>query len=751
MEINKYMGVKDTAMVFGKRRYKIGIDIPVGEYFLWGVNIWYDIKRKNDKWSEEYRKEAYDFFEEHDIVWLAEGSMTPIDNIYYINVPKTKLIPRHIYRTELEVPCGYYLYKYDKKYFKEIPAFCKEDEANINLWKLYTNSRRTVERGNYGTVHITNEYLHISIENGIAVYYGDKPFELTKFVEENVNEYECVKEGRELIHNEVLILKIHYANIKERRFIGQYMIYLQSEYLYSVNGIYYWYGYIKVKTFKQINSLKIKFLSTENKTKFCDVNVDVVYQYTGIRKGMYKISAKMPANFMFVPNQLIFIEINGETISEKEAGEEKECIYQQDFFELYNLLHHFEDIDIDEEVKYFNEYPDLPKEINKCLKHLIQMKDVFKERKGNCAETVTFIVDAKFNKAFYCAAKLADDAMDVQTNQEQSQYYVTFAGDQIEEIELMSFAIYNPERDRDIQIRRYLSEWSYNFYTIGYINDFFNSFREKYGYSSVVINSVLLKIIKNIEKRFRNKLNSIYSQMASERRIQTKWGNEYRLFVLISNFVDEAIYQYHTEWLGNQSFDIFLPFQNIAIEYQGQQHYEAIEVFGGEEGLRNTRERDQRKKELCKQNGVTLLEWSYKQKVNKETVINFLQINDIIYSVTKEEKSEFTEMVDMAPIRELSPKRHKKAKKKGESISKKSNYIVQYDLNGNYCNKYATIKQASEAVGVSNTSVAKAVRGERNSAGGFVWKRMVENDILETIDINFDISKINDGKAHKET
>ena len=32
MEINKYMGVKDTAMVFGKRRYKIGIDIPVGEF-----------------------------------------------------------------------------------------------------------------------------------------------------------------------------------------------------------------------------------------------------------------------------------------------------------------------------------------------------------------------------------------------------------------------------------------------------------------------------------------------------------------------------------------------------------------------------------------------------------------------------------------------------------------------------------------------------------------------------------------------
>ena len=126
----------------------------------------------------------------------------------------------------------------------------------------------------------------------------------------------------------------------------------------------------------EILTEKIKFLSTENKTKFCDVNVDVVYQYTGIRKGMYKISAKMPANFMFVPNQLIFIEINGETISEKEAGEEKECIYQQDFFELYNLLHHFEDIDIDEEVKYFNEYPDLPKEINKCEDFLLNYFEI---------------------------------------------------------------------------------------------------------------------------------------------------------------------------------------------------------------------------------------------------------------------------------------------------------------------------------------------------------------------------------------
>ena len=69
----------------------------------------------------------------------------------------------------------------------------------------------------------------------------------------------------------------------------------------------------------------------------------------------------------------------------------------------------------------------------------------------------------------------------------------------------------------------------------------------------------------------------------------------------------------------------------------------------------------------------------------------------------------------------------------------------------NYCKKYATINHATETVCVSNTNFAKAVRGERNSAGGFVWKRMVENDILETIDINFDISKINDGKAHKET
>lgn len=40
----------------------------------------------------------------------------------------------------------------------------------------------------------------------------------------------------------------------------------------------------------------------------------------------------------------------------------------------------------------------------------------------------------------------------------------------------------------------------------------------------------------------------------------------------------------------------FLEKYKIAIEYQGQQHYEAVSLFGGDEGLKYNQERDRRKK-----------------------------------------------------------------------------------------------------------------------------------------------------------
>jgi hypothetical protein len=65
-----------------------------------------------------------------------------------------------------------------------------------------------------------------------------------------------------------------------------------------------------------------------------------------------------------------------------------------------------------------------------------------------------------------------------------------------------------------------------------------------------------------------------------------------------------VIYQGSPYWLGNQRFDIYIPELNLAIEYQGEQHYRPIKIFGGDEGYIKTKERDLRKLQLAKSYNV---------------------------------------------------------------------------------------------------------------------------------------------------
>lgn len=43
----------------------------------------------------------------------------------------------------------------------------------------------------------------------------------------------------------------------------------------------------------------------------------------------------------------------------------------------------------------------------------------------------------------------------------------------------------------------------------------------------------------------------------------------------------KILYEYSPDWLGKQRFDIYIPKYNIAIEYNGEQHYKPIARFGG--------------------------------------------------------------------------------------------------------------------------------------------------------------------------
>ena len=65
------------------------------------------------------------------------------------------------------------------------------------------------------------------------------------------------------------------------------------------------------------------------------------------------------------------------------------------------------------------------------------------------------------------------------------------------------------------------------------------------------------------------------------------------------------------------SFDFYLPELNIAIEYNGRQHYESIEAFGGEKQLHLQRHHDWLKRKYCRDKGITLITISYDEDVEK--------------------------------------------------------------------------------------------------------------------------------------
>ena len=60
-----------------------------------------------------------------------------------------------------------------------------------------------------------------------------------------------------------------------------------------------------------------------------------------------------------------------------------------------------------------------------------------------------------------------------------------------------------------------------------------------------------------------------------------------------------------------QSVDIYVPELRLAVEYQGQQHYEPVALFGGEMGFQLARARDDKKHALLAANNVELLRWRY--------------------------------------------------------------------------------------------------------------------------------------------
>ena len=67
------------------------------------------------------------------------------------------------------------------------------------------------------------------------------------------------------------------------------------------------------------------------------------------------------------------------------------------------------------------------------------------------------------------------------------------------------------------------------------------------------------------------------------------------------------------DWLVDDShlfLDFFIPDFGVAVECQGIQHFEAFDVWGGEEGLKERQRHDALKRERCKEHGIEIIYFS---------------------------------------------------------------------------------------------------------------------------------------------
>lgn len=89
---------------------------------------------------------------------------------------------------------------------------------------------------------------------------------------------------------------------------------------------------------------------------------------------------------------------------------------------------------------------------------------------------------------------------------------------------------------------------------------------------------------------------------------------------------------------SQQSFDFFFPQINVALEYNGEQHYKPIVTFGGEERFLQQQEYDRKKAEYCKENNITLKIISYKEFEDIESILDdfFKKFNDQSKDVEKD-------------------------------------------------------------------------------------------------------------------
>lgn len=116
-----------------------------------------------------------------------------------------------------------------------------------------------------------------------------------------------------------------------------------------------------------------------------------------------------------------------------------------------------------------------------------------------------------------------------------------------------------------------------------------------------------------------------------------KWKSEQLVYELVKQLYPNGNvwYQYRPSFLvsekGQLSYDVYIANLGLAIEYQGKQHFEPVEIFGGADSYEKQKARDQIKARLSKAHGIKLVYINYWEDLSSELIKQ--KIDEAIKSV----------------------------------------------------------------------------------------------------------------------
>ena len=92
-------------------------------------------------------------------------------------------------------------------------------------------------------------------------------------------------------------------------------------------------------------------------------------------------------------------------------------------------------------------------------------------------------------------------------------------------------------------------------------------------------------------------------------KIGEGWISEAKLYYEIKQAFPENDVLFHgkPEWLGKQHLDVYIPELSLALEYQGIQHNQPVEYFGGVEAFQERQKLDKKKQNQCKKMQVEII------------------------------------------------------------------------------------------------------------------------------------------------